>query len=43
MAQIVIYGISTLVVSIGVMLYARLRQPAYAAIRRESRERLRVR
>ncbi len=43
MAQGIIIGVATFVMSVGVVLYAQLRRPAYVRVRRASREQSRVR
>ncbi len=43
MTQEMILGMAAFVVSIGTALYVRLRRPAYAMVRRSSREQSRVR
>jgi len=43
MTQEMILGMAAFVVSIGAVLYVRLRRPAYVMVRRSSREHPRVR
>lgn len=43
MTHEMILGMAAFVVSIGAVLYVRLRRPAYAVVRRASREQSRVR
>jgi hypothetical protein len=43
MTQGMVLGMAAFVVSIGALVYARLRRPAYVMMRRSRREQLRVR
>ncbi|HNV24732.1 MAG TPA: hypothetical protein PKI21_00625 [Nitrospira sp.] len=43
MTQEIIIGMATFVMSVGAVLYAQLRRPAYVRVRRASREQSRVR